>query len=344
MRKCTVRILAAALLASGASLLAASAHAGKTIDAIKQRDQVVCGVNTGLAGFSAADSQGNWVGLDVDICKAIAAAVLGDPKKVKWVPLNAQQRFTALQSGEVDVLSRNTTFTLTRDASLGLYMTAVTYYDGQGFIVTKKSKITSAKQLKNAEICVQSGTTTEKNLTDYFKSINVKMKPVVFEGFEASVKAFFSGRCQAYTTDASGLASIRNKEAANPDDYVILPELISKEPLGPMVRRGDDEWFTIVKWTIYALLEAEEYGITQANVDQMKSSQEPPVQRILGMSEDTGKLLGLDKEWAYRAIKSGGNYGEIFERNVGPTSALKLPRGLNNQWNKGGLQYAPPIR
>ena len=344
MRKSSLQFIAASSLVVIGAAFAASAHAGKTLDAIKQRDQVVCGVNTGLAGFSAADSQGNWIGLDVDICKAIAAAVLGDAKKVKWVPLNAQQRFTALQSGEVDVLSRNTTFTLTRDASLGLFMTAVTYYDGQGFIVTKKSKITSAKQLKNAEICVQSGTTTEKNLTDYFKSINVKMKPVVFEGFEASVKAFFSGRCQAYTTDASGLASIRNKEAANPDDYVILPELISKEPLGPMVRRGDDEWFTIVKWTIYALLEGEEYGITQANVDQMKTSQDPPVQRILGTSEDTGKLLGLDKEWAYRAIKSVGNYGEIFERNVGPQSALKLPRGLNNQWNKGGLQYAPPIR
>ena len=344
MRKSTIRFLASGLLTLGVATLATSAFAGKTLDAIKQRDQVVCGVNTGLAGFSAADSQGNWVGLDVDVCKAIAAAVLGDAKKVKWVPLNAQQRFTALQSGEVDILSRNTTFTLTRDASLGLYMTAVTYYDGQGFIVPKKSKITSAKQLKNAEICVQSGTTTEKNLTDYFKSINVKMKPVVFEGFEASVKAFFSGRCQAYTTDASGLASIRNKEAPKPDDYLILPELISKEPLGPMVRRGDDEWFTIVKWTIYALLEGEEYGITQANVDQMKSSQDPPVQRILGTSEDTGKLLGLDKEWAYRAIKAVGNYGEIFERNVGPQSALKLPRGLNNLWNKGGLQYAPPIR
>jgi general L-amino acid transport system substrate-binding protein len=344
MRKTTLQIISASLLVVGGAVFAAHAHAGKTLDAIKQRDQVVCGVNTGLAGFSAADSQGNWVGLDVDVCKAIAAAVLGDAKKVKWVPLNAQQRFTALQSGEVDILSRNTTFTLTRDASLGLNMTVVTYYDGQGFIVPKKGKITSAKQLKNAEVCVQSGTTTEKNLTDYFKSINVKIKPVVFEGFEASVKAFFSGRCQAYTTDASGLASIRNKEAPNPDDYVILPELISKEPLGPMVRRGDDEWFAMVKWTIYALLEAEEYGITQANVDQMKSSQEPPVQRILGTSEDTGKLLGLDKEWAYRAIKSVGNYGEIFERNVGPQSALKLPRGLNNQWNKGGLQYAPPIR
>ena len=344
MRKSSLQFIAASSLVVIGAAFAASAHAGKTLDAIKQRDQVVCGVNTGLAGFSAADSQGNWVGLDVDICKAIAAAVLGDAKKVKWVPLNAQQRFTALQSGEVDVLSRNTTFTLTRDASLGLFMTAVTYYDGQGFIVTKKSKITSAKQLKNAEICVQSGTTTEKNLTDYFKSINVKMKPVVFEGFEASVKAFFSGRCQAYTTDASGLASIRNKEAANPDDYVILPELISKEPLGPMVRRGDDEWFAIVKWVIYALLEAEEYGLTQANVDQMKTSTDPSVQRILGTSEDTGKLLGLDKEWAYRAVKSVGNYGEIFERNVGPQSALKLPRGVNNQWNKGGLMYAPPIR
>jgi general L-amino acid transport system substrate-binding protein len=344
MRMSSFQFIAASSLVVIGAAFAASAHAGKTLDAIKQRDQVVCGVNTGLAGFSAADSQGNWVGLDVDICKAIAAAVLGDAKKVKWVPLNAQQRFTALQSGEVDILSRNTTFTLTRDASLGLFITAVTYYDGQGFIVTKKSKITSAKQLKNAEICVQSGTTTEKNLTDYFKSINVKMKPVVFEGFEASVKAFFSGRCQAYTTDASGLASIRNKEAANPDDYVILPELISKEPLGPMVRRGDDEWFTIVKWTIYALLEGEEYGLTQANVDQMKTSQDPPVQRILGTSEDMGKLLGLDKEWGYRAIKSVGNYGEIFERNVGPQSALKLPRGLNNLWNKGGLQYAPPIR
>jgi general L-amino acid transport system substrate-binding protein len=344
MRKPTLQIFAAGLLALGGATFATTALAGKTLDAIKQRDQVVCGVNTGLAGFSAADSQGNWTGLDVDICKAIAAAVLGDAKKVKWVPLNAQQRFTALQSGEVDILSRNTTFTLTRDASLGLYDTVVTYYDGQGFIVPKKAKITSAKQLKNAEICVQSGTTTEKNLTDYFKSINVKMKPVVFEGFEASVKAFFSGRCQAYTTDASGLASIRNKEATNPDDYVILPELISKEPLGPMVRRGDDEWFTIVKWSIYALLEAEEYGLTQANVDQMKTSTEPPIQRILGTSEDSGKLLGLDKEWAYREIKAVGNYGEIFDRNVGPSSALKLPRGLNNLWNKGGIQYAPPIR
>jgi general L-amino acid transport system substrate-binding protein len=324
--------------------LAMPAMAGKTIDAIKQRGQLVCGVNTGLAGFSAADSQGNWTGLDVDICKAVAATLLSDASKIKWAPLNAQQRFTALQSGEVDVLSRNTTFTLTRDASLGLLATTPTYYDGQGFMVPKKTKITSAKQLKNAEVCVQSGTTTEKNLNDYFKAQNIKIKPVVFEGFEASVKAFFSGRCQAYTTDASGLASIRNKEAKNPDDYVILPELISKEPLGPMVRRGDDDFYEIVKWVVYALLEAEEYGITQENVDQMKTSTDPAIGRILGTTEDTGKLLGLDKDWAYRAIKAVGNYGEIYERNVGPKSALKLPRGLNNLWSKGGIQYAMPIR
>jgi general L-amino acid transport system substrate-binding protein len=334
----------ASLVSLGLFTAATPAMAGKTVDAIKARGQLVCGVNTGLAGFSAADSQGNWTGLDVDVCKAVAAALLGDASKVKWAPLNAQQRFTALQSGEVDVLSRNTTFTLTRDASLGLMSTTPTYYDGQGFLVAKKSKITSAKQLKNAEVCVQSGTTTEKNLNDYFKGLGIKIKPVVFEGFEASVKAAFSGRCQAYTTDASGLASIRNKEAKNPEDWVILPELISKEPLGPMVRRGDEDFYTIVKWVVYALLEAEEYGITQENVDMMKSSTEPPIQRILGTSEDTGKLLGLDKDWAYRAIKAVGNYGEIFERNVGPKSALKLPRGLNNQWSKGGLMYAMPIR
>jgi len=336
------RIAGAAVLVTAA--LSWPAHAGKTLDTIKQRGQVVCGVNTGLAGFSAADSQGNWTGLDVDVCKAIAAAVLGDANKVKWVPLTAQARFTALQSGEVDILSRNTTWTLTRDASLGLDFVGVTYYDGQGFMVATKTKVTSAKNLKGADVCVQSGTTTEKNLNDYNKSNNLNMKPVVFESLEASVKAFFSGRCQAYTTDASGMASISNKEASNPNDYVILPELISKEPLGPAVRRGDAEWFAISKWVIFALIEAEEYGITQANVDQMKASTDPAVQRILRSGEDMGKLLGLDKEWAYRAIKAVGNYGEVFERNVGPKSPLKLPRGLNNLWNKGGIMYAPPIR
>ena len=333
--------IAAALLLGAAAL---PAHAGKTIDAIKSRGQLVCGVNTGLAGFSAADSNGNWTGLDVDICKAIAASLLGDASKVKWVPLTAQQRFTALQSGEVDILSRNTTWTLTRDASLGMQFTGVTYYDGQGFMVPAKGKIKSAKQLKGATVCVQSGTTTEKNLTDFSRSAKLDIKPVVFEKLEAANGAYFSGRCQAYTTDASGLASIRNKEAKTPADHRILPELISKEPLGPAVRRGDDEFFAVAKWVVYAMIEAEEYDITQANVDQMKSSTDPVVQRILGTSEDTGKLLGLDKDWAYRAIKQVGNYGEVFERNVGPKSALGLPRGVNNLWNKGGIMYAPPVR
>jgi general L-amino acid transport system substrate-binding protein len=332
--------------AAAAAVFAASpALAGKTLDAIKARGQVVCGVNTGLAGFSAADSNGNWTGLDVDICRAIAAAVLGDGAKVKWVPLNAQQRFTALQSGEIDILSRNTTWTLTRDASLGLHFTGVTYYDGQGFMVPAKGKIKNAKQLKGATVCVQSGTTTEKNLTDYSRANNLGIKPVVFEKVEAATGAYFAGRCQAYTTDASGLASVRNKEAKNPDDHVILPELISKEPLGPSVRRGDDEWYAIAKWVVFGLLEAEEYGVTQANVDKMLAeSNDPVVMRLLGKTEDTGKLLGLEKDWMVKAIKASGNYGEIFERNVGPKSALKLPRGANNLWNKGGLMYAPPVR
>ena len=326
-------------------MTAMPAQAGKTIDAIKARGQLVCGVNTGLAGFSAADSQGNWAGLDVDYCKAVAAALLGDANKVKYVPLNAQQRFTALQSGEIDVLSRNTTWTLTRDASLGMHFIGTTYYDGQGFMVPAKGKIKSAKQLKGATVCVQSGTTTEKNLTDFSRANGLSIKPVVFEKQEASTSAYFSGRCQAFTTDASGLASIRNKEAKDPAEHLILPELISKEPLGPSVRRGDDEFFAINKWVFFALIEAEEYGITQANVDAMKAkTDDPVVGRILGGGEDTGKLLGLDKEWAARAIKAVGNYGEIFERNVGPKSALGVPRGLNNLWNKGGIQYAPPVR
>ena len=250
-----------------------------------------------------------------------------------------------LQSSEVDILSRNTTWTLTRDASLGLHFTGVTYYNGQGFMVPSKGKIKSAKQLKGATVCVQSGTTTEKNLSDFSKANGLAIKPVVFDTQEATNKAYFAGRCQAYTTDASGLASVRNKEASKPEDHLILPELISKEPLGPSVRRGDDEFFAIAKWVVFALIEAEEYGVTQANVDQMKAdSKDPVVQRILGTSEDTGKLLGLDKDWAYRAVKAVGNYGEIFERNVGPKSALKLPRGANNLWSKGGFMYAPPVR
>ena len=339
-----MRSLRAAVLLPALLLPFGLAHAGKTLEQIRQRSQLVCGVSTGVIGFSSADSQGKWSGLDVDICRAIAAALFNDPNKVKYVPLNAQQRFTALQSGEVDILSRNTSWTLTRDASLGLHFTAVTYYDGQGFMVPKKLKLTSAKQLKDAEICVQSGTTTEKNLNDYFKAQGVRIKPVVFEKFESSIKAFFSGRCQAYTTDASALAFIRSKEAPKPDDYQVLPELISKEPLGPMVRRGDDEWFAIVKWVIFALIEAEEYGITRGNIETMKSSANPAIARLLGGAEDSGKPLGLDREWAARAVRAVGNYGEIFQRNVGGDSPLKLARGLNALWNKGGLMYAPPIR
>src|SRR5688572_14013284 len=336
-------IRTAALIAAGLAA-ALPAEAGKTLDAIKQRAQLVCGVNTGLAGFSAADSQGNWTGLDVDVCRAIAAAILGDGNKVKWVPLTAQQRFTALQSGEVDILSRNTTWTLTRDASLGLTFLATTYYDGQGFMVPVKSKVKSAKQLKGATVCVQSGTTTEKNLTDFSRANKLDMKPIVFEKQEAATGAYFSGRCVAFTTDASGLASIRNKDAKDPKEHVILPELISKEPLAPAVRRGDDEFEAIAKWVIFGLIEAEEYGINQNNVDQMKTSQDPVVMRVLGTSEDTGKLLGLDKDWMVRALKTSGNYGEIFARNVGEKTPLNLPRGTNNLWNKGGLMYAPPIR
>ncbi len=340
-----LKFLAGAVATVAAISAAPTAHAGKTLDAIKARGQIICGVNTGLAGFSAADSQGNWSGLDVDVCRAIAAAVLSDPTKLKWVPLNAQQRFTALQSGEVDILSRNTTWTLTRDASLGLNFTAVTYYDGQGFMVPKKLNVKSAKQLKGATVCVQSGTTTEKNLTDFSRANKLDLKPIVFEKVEAATGAYFAGRCAVYTTDASGLASVRTKEAKDPNEHVVLPDLISKEPLGPVVRRGDDEWFAIAKWVIYGLVEAEEYGITQANVDQLqKTSQDPVVMRILGTSEDTGKLLGLDKDWMVRAIKAVGNYGEIFERNVGPKTSLALPRGANAQWNQGGLMYAPPVR
>lgn len=335
----------AAFAATVVFAAAAPAFAGKTLDAVKQRGTVKCGVTNGVAGFSAPDTQGNWSGLDVDTCRAIAAAVLGDAKKVDFVPLNSQQRFAALQAGEVDILARNTTWNLTRDASLGLSFTTINYYDGQGFLVPKKIKVTSAKQLKGATICTQSGTTNEKNVADWSKAQGIPVKTVVFESFEASFKAFFAGRCQAFTTDSSALAGLRNKEATNPDDYLILPELISKEPLAPAVKRGDDEWFAIVKWVPNALIEAEEAGITQANIEELKSSSKDPAQqRLIGSSDDLGKLLGLDKDWSYRAIKAVGNYGEIFERNVGPKSVLKLPRGANNLWNKGGLLYALPVK
>lgn len=338
------RSLPALLLGGAALALALPAHAGKTLDAVKARGQLVCGVNTSAPGFSAADSQGRWTGLDVDFCRAVAAVVLNDATKVKFVPLNSQQRFASLQAGEIDVLSRNSTWTLTRDASLGVVFTGINYYDGQGFMVPKKLKIDNAKKMNGATVCVQAGTTSEKNVADYFAANGMKYKPVVFDTAEAITGAFFAGRCQVYTTDMSDIAGARTK-APNPDDYVILPTVISKEPLGPSVRRGDDEWFQIVRWTLFAMLEAEEYGLTQANVDEQKTaSKDPTVQRLLGTSEDTGKLLGLDAQWVYRIVKQVGNYGESFERNLGPKTPLQLPRGPNNLWTKGGLMYAPPIR
>ena len=318
--------------------------AGKTLDGIKARGVISCGVSTGLAGFSAMDSKGEWHGLDVDICKALAAATLGDARKVKWVPLGSQQRFPALQSGEIDVLSHNTTWTLSRDASFGIHFTSIVYHDGQGFMVAKKTGISAVHQLSHADICVQSGTTSEKTLNDYFRAQKMKFRPVVFENFEASLKAFFSGRCQAYTTDASSLAAILQRETRNPGDYLVLAEVISKEPMSPAVRRGDDEWFAIVKWVVNALIVAEEEQLTQANLDTQKEHGNAVVQGLLGNADDIGKLLGLDRAWAYRAIQAVGNYGDIFERNLGSGSPLKLSRGANRLWTHGGLIYAPPIR
>ena len=321
-----------------------SARAGTTLDTVRAHDMLTCGVNTGLAGFAQPDSKGVWTGLDVDTCKAVAAALLGNPDKTKFVPLNAQQRFPALQSGEIDLLTRNTTWTLPRDSSAGFNFAPVTYYDGQGFMVKKALNLKSAKELSGATICVQQGTTTELNLADYFRANKLELKPLVFVELAEAEQAFFADRCDAYTTDASGLASTRAAKAGSPDDYMILPERISKEPLAPVVRHGDDAFFDIVKWVVYALIEAEERGITQANVDEMKASQDPNIMRLLGTTPGMGEALGLDPEWAVRAIKAVGNYGEIFARNVGAGSPLKLERGLNALWTNGGLMYAMPIR
>jgi general L-amino acid transport system substrate-binding protein len=325
-------------------MLASQAFAGATLDAVMDRGAVRCGVSGSLAGFSIPDSQGVMQGLDADICRAVAAAVLGDAEAVEFVPLSATQRFTALQSGEVDVLSRNTTWTLTRDTALGLNFTNVTFYDGQGFMVRTDLGVSSSSELDGAAICVQTGTTTEKNLTDYFRATGMNFDPVVFEGFEESVTAFVTGRCDVYTTDASGLASIRVSNVENPDDYVILPDIISKEPLGPVTRNDDDEWFDVVKWTVNALLNAEEMGISSANVDDMLTSDNPGIQRLLGVAPGMGESMKINEEWAYNAIKQVGNYSEIFERHVGAETPLGFQRGVNALWTNGGLMYAPPIR
>ncbi len=338
--KILLSLIAAALLL----VTSGSARAGQTFDAVKKRGAVVCGVHTGLGGFGAPDQKGNWAGLDVDVCRAVAAAMFGDSEKVKYVPLSAQQRLTALQSGEIDMLSRNTTWTLTREAANGLLFTATNFFDGQGFLVAKKLGVKAATELNGATVCVQTGTTTELNLSDFARANKLDIKPVTIENFEEAASAFVAGRCDAMTSDKSQLAAIRANQTPNPDDYVILPELISKEPLSTAVRQGDDQWFNLVKWSFYAMVEAEERGVTSANVDAMTKSPDPNIQRLLGASGDMGKGLGVDNKWAYVIIKQVGNYGESFERNVGKASKLKLERGLNALWNKGGLMYAMPIR
>ena len=338
MKTIAVVLGTAALAAWGG---AAMAQTPSTLDAVKAKGYVQCGVNVGLAGFSQPDSKGAWKGLDVDLCRAVAAAVFGDASKVRYTPTTAQQRFTALQSGEVDILSRNTTWTVTRDTSLGLNFVGVNYYDGQGFMVPKKLNVTSAKQLKGATICVQPGTTTELNLSDYFRSNSMPFKPVVIEKLEEVQNAYFAGRCDVFTTDVSGLVSTRSSRAQNPADHIILPEIISKEPLGPAVRHGDDRWFDVVKWTLFATIEAEEMGLTSKNIDQQAGSKDPAVQRFVGATGDVGKMLGLDNRWAFNIVKQVGNYGESFEANLTP---LGFDRGLNRLWNKGGIMYAPPVR
>lgn len=336
--------LAAGVAAAVAFAPGAQAQGAGTLAKVKAAGVLTCGVSTGVPGFSAPDAQGNWTGLDVDVCRAVAAVALGDGSKVKFVPLSSQQRFAALQSGEIDILSRNTTWTLSRDTSLGLNFAPVTFYDGQGFMVSKKLGVKSAKELNGATVCVQPGTTTELNLADYFRANKMEFKPVVIADLAEVEAAFFAGRCDVYTTDASGLASTRSARAGNADDYIILPELISKEPLAPAVRQGDDEWFNLAAWTVSALVQAEELGITKANVEEMKKSDNPEIKRVLGVTPGMGKALNVSEDWVVAAVKAVGNYGEIFERNVGRNTPLKLERGLNALWTKGGLQYAMPIR
>jgi general L-amino acid transport system substrate-binding protein len=335
----------AAALAAAATVVwsgGAQAQTG-TLAQVKNRGILHCGSGTGLAGFGLPDAQGNWTGIDVDLCRGVAAAIFNDPLKVKFIPLSAKDRFTSLQSGEVDLLSRTTTWTMSRDTSLGLNFAGVNYYDGQGFMVRKKLGIDSVLKLTGASICTQQGTTTELNLADYFRANNLKYEVVAFASNTETVKAYESGRCDAFTTDASGLYAERLTLSA-PADHIVLPEIISKEPLGPVVRHGDDTWLDIVKWTHNAMVNAEELGVTKANVDQMLKSDNPEIKRLLGSEGKYGEAIGLTNDWAYRIIKHVGNYGEVFEKNVGSGSLLKIARGQNALWTKGGLQYAPPIR
>ncbi|WP_041801769.1 amino acid ABC transporter substrate-binding protein [Rhodopseudomonas palustris] len=336
------RVSLALSVAVAAGFLTQAAGA-QTLKTVQDRGVLSCGVSQGLPGFSAPDDKGNWTGIDVDVCRAIAAAVFNDPTKVKFVPLSAKDRFTALQSGEIDVLSRNTTWTVSRDTSLGVNFTGVTYYDGQGFLVRKALKVNSALELNSASICVQTGTTNEQNVADYFKGNNMKYEVIAFGTADEAVKAYESGRCDVFTSDVSQLYALRLK-LATPADHAVLPEVISKEPLGPLVRHGDDQWFDIVKWTLFALLNAEELGVNQKNVDDQAKLDKPELKRVFGTDGNLGEQLGLTKDWVIRIVKATGNYGEIFDRNVGAGSKLGIARGLNQLWNKGGIQYAPPIR
>ena len=335
--------LATALAFATVLVFGMQAASAQTLTTIKNRGELICGANGTLAGFGLPDPQGNWTGFDVDFCRAIAAAIFNDPTKVKFVPLTAKDRFTALQSGEIDVLSRNTTWTLSRDTSLGLDFVAVTYYDGQGFMVRKALKVNSALELNGAAVCVQQGTTSELNLADYFRANQMQLKTVTFATGDEARKAYESGRCDAYTTDSSGLYGERQKLAV-PGDHIVLPEIISKEPLTPAVRHGDSQWTDIVRWTHFAMVDAEELGVTKANVDEKLKSDDPETRRMLGAEGQYGEALGLTNDWVYRIVKHVGNYGEVFERNIGQGSPLKIVRGLNALWTKGGLQYGPPFR
>lgn len=333
----------ATIVGAAMAVTAAAGVNASTLDTVKQRGAVQCGVSDGLPGFSATDSAGRWQGIDADFCRAVAAAVLGDAEKVNFVSLTATERFTALQSGEIDVLPRNTTWTLTRDASLGLNFTGVNYYDGQGFLVKKDLGVSSALELDGASVCISSGTTTELNLADYFRFNGMSYEPVLYDTSDQTAQGFEAGRCDILTSDQSQLYALR-LQLSDPDSAVVLPEVISKEPLGPVVRQGDDVWFNIVKWALFAKVNAEELGVTSANVDEMKDSTNPSIQRLLGTSGNMGELLRLENDWAYNIIKQVGNYGEVFVRTVGTDSPLNIERGLNALWTEGGLQYAPPVR
>jgi len=331
------------LTASAATLLCSSVASAGTLDDVKAKGYIDCGVTTGLAGFASPDDKGEWAGFDVDFCRAMAAAVLGDAKAVKFTPTTGKTRFPALQSGEVDVLARNTTWTFSRDTDLGFEFVGVNYYDGQGFMVKANLGVKSALELDGASVCIQTGTTTELNLADYFRANNMTFTPIVIEDNAEARQNYESGACDVYTTDRSGLAATR-VVLSNPDEHVVLPEIISKEPLGPLVRHGDNQWGDIARWTLNALVSAEELGVTAANADEMKNSNNPEIRRLLGTEGDLGAMIGLDNEWAARAIKAGGNYSEIYERNIGPNTALGLARGVNALWTKGGILYSPPFR